>query len=141
MFKYFVNEEWEEVYGNDNMGKVTFGSLDALVDAFSQGREIKVGIKDLCSDLNREGEKGISYEVFIHCGSCYYYTESKVFCAGSHPLVRVRPSIPLKYESDNWNFGWLMLRSDGKVAMWLVDPHTLKFNRKRSNYAIRWFVR
>ena len=61
--------------------------------------------------------------------------------AASQPVVRVRPSVPLRYETRNWDFGWLMPRSDGLVARWLVDPYTLKFHKSDGRYALRWFVR
>ena len=85
------------------------------------------------------GTRG-AHEVFVHAGSSYYYTERKLFMTGTHPLLRVCPSIPLCYSSDNWDFGWLMARSDGHVARWLCDPYTLEFHKSEAHYAIRWFV-
>lgn len=140
-YKFWICNDWEEVYSNDMEGNVLSGSLDALTDAFSQGREVKVGVTGLCADIVPNNERILNHEVFIHCGSCYYYTRSKQFCAASHPGVRVQPAIPLKYESDNWDFGWFMFRSDGHVARWLVDPYNLKFNRDYTRHQMRWFVR
>src|SRR5262249_40580421 len=81
------------------------------------------------------------HEIFVHVGSCYYYTKRKQFMAASQPVVRVKPGIPMRYESKGWDFGWLMPRSDGFVARWLVDPYTLRFRKSRGRYAMRWFVR
>ena len=86
-------------------------------------------------------ELGIEHEVFVQTGSCYYYTEQQLFMAGTHPLVRVRPSVPMSYESEGWDFGWLMLRTDGHLMFRRCDPYTLAFNDAAGHYPIRWFVR
>jgi hypothetical protein len=140
-YKFWVCDDWEEVYSNDAGGDAISGSIHALSEAFESGREVKVGITGLCMDVDKETPSHLPHEVFIHCGSCYYYTERKQFITASHPVVRVKPSIPLKYRSKEWDFGWLMPRSDGHVARWLLDPYTLKFIRSDGRYSIRWFVR
>ncbi|GAA5221513.1 hypothetical protein GCM10025777_21430 [Membranihabitans marinus] len=140
-YRFFVDDSWEEVFVNDGLGEVLRGSLSVLEEAFSNGMEVKVGVTNLCRDLLGEDDYKMDHEVFIQCGSCYYYSESKIFCAGSHPLVRVKPSIPLKYESGGWDFGWLMLRTDGSVSRWIVDPYTLKFIKSEEKYQLRWFVK
>jgi hypothetical protein len=63
-----------------------------------------------------------------------------LFIIGSHPLVRVRPIVPMRYTSLGWDFGWLMVRSDGHVVYRRCDPYTLKFSDHVSHRAIRWFV-
>lgn len=141
VFKFWVSDHWKEVYSHDVHGKPLSGSIDALESAFENGMEIKVAIKDLCYDFGNLNEGAISHEVFVHCGSSYYYTEQKLFMTASHPVVRVKPNIPLKYKSEEWDFGWLMPRSDGHLARWLLDPYTLKFNRSYAKHAMRWFVR
>lgn len=137
-YRFWVSDDWTEMLAHTADGKVLSGSMGALADAFHHGREVKVGIRGLCDD---QAEGPIDHEVFAHCGSCYYYTEQKLFLAGSHPVVRIRPAIPLRYTSKGWDFGWLVLRTDGFVARWLVDPYTLKFNTSSDRYAMRWFVR
>jgi hypothetical protein len=141
IYKFMVCDDWQEVYACAADGKVLSGSIEALAKEFAQGREVKVGIGGLCADMTADAAHALPHEVFVQCGSCYYYTERKQFMAASQPVVRVRPAIPLRYKSKEWDFGWLMPRSDGHVARWLLDPYTLKFNRSESRHAIRWFVR
>lgn len=141
VYRFFVSDNWTEQLTHDVDGKVLSGSVEALTDAFSRGRELKVGIRGLCNDLLAPGEPLVDHEVFVHLGSCYYFTKQRLFIAASHPVVRVKPAIPIGYTSKGWDFGWLMPRTDGFVASWLVDPYTLKFRRSEGSYAMRWFVR
>ena len=141
VFRFCVNDEWVEVLSHSADGTILSGSLDVLREEFAKGREVKVGIGSLCSDLASDCAGVIEHEVFVQVGSCYYYTESKQFMAASQPVVRVRPAIPIRYESQGWDFGWLMVRADGLVAKWLVDPYTLAFRKSNGHHAIRWFVR
>lgn len=136
-FHYIVRDDWREVFSHESDGAVISGSLDALVECFSRGSEIKVGIRGLCCDL----DSTMDHEVFVHTGPGYYSTEQKVFCAGTQPVVRVKPAIPLRYESRGWDFGCLMVRTDGVVARWLCDPYTLKFAKRDGRCSLRWFVR
>jgi len=141
VFRYFVRDEWREVFSNSSNGEVVSGSLGELAGEFNKGCEIKVAIRGLCDDLGDRSGPVMDHEVFVHCGPCYYNTERRVFSTGSQPVVRVDPAIPLWYKSANWNFGWLMPRSDGFVARWLCDPYILKFAKSEGRYAIRWLVR
>ncbi|MEE3365288.1 MAG: hypothetical protein VX304_06550 [Planctomycetota bacterium] len=138
-FRYFVGADWVEVLSHESDGSVTSGSIDRLADAFAAGAEIKVAIRGLCADLE-DSSSSVDHEVFVHLGACYYYTEEKRLMAAAHPVVRTRPATPLGYGTESWDFGWLMPRTDGFVAGWLVDPHTLQFRREDRRYAIRWFV-
>lgn len=140
-YRFLVCDDWQEVCACDANGRVLSGSIETLATEFAQGREVKVGIAGLCDDVAPANPAAPTHEVFVHCGSCYYYTEQKQFSAASHPVVRVQPAIPLRYQSKGWDFGWLMPRSDGHVARWLLDPYTLKFNRSDRRHAMRWFVR
>lgn len=136
-YRFFVRDDWTEVLSHDASGKAASGSVDALARAFDAGQEIKIAVRGLCSDLG----DGPDHEVLIQTGSSYYYTERKLFITGSHPLVRVRPAIPMRYRSRNWDFGWLMARSDGRVVRRLVDPRTLASRDSETQCAMRWFVR
>jgi hypothetical protein len=140
VFRYCVNDAWREVLSHSSDGSVCSGSLDSLIEAFSSGHEIKLGIEGLCTPL-LNGQAELRHEVFVHGGSAYYYTEQKLFIIGTHPVVRVRPAIPLTYSSGNWDFGWLMVRTDGRVVYRRCDPYTLQFSDHLTQNAVRWFVR
>ncbi len=139
-FRYFVHDAWEEVLAHDADGRINSGSLDDLVNAFSEGHEIKVAIGNLCTDLTGPDETQLEHEVFVHVGAGYYYTERKQFMASANPVVRTRPAIPLGYGTSCWDFGWLMPRSDGQLARWLCNPYTLQFEKSTTNHSMRWFV-
>jgi len=141
VFRYMVCDEWQEILSHTADGKVLSGSIDAIAKAFAQGHELKVGIHKLCDDLAGGTAQVLDHEVFVKTGPCYYNTERRLFTAGTRPVVRVKPAIPLRYESKNWDFGWLMVRTDGFVACWLCDPYTLKFRKSEERQDIRWFVR
>jgi len=141
LFRYWVRDDWKEVLSHKADGTISLGTIDTLTKAFGQGCEIKVGIRGLCNDLAENPIQAIDHEVFVYTGSCYYYTEDDLFIAGTHPIVRVRPEIPLSYLSKGWDFGWLIVRTDGFVALRLYDPYTLKFFDSNRHCALRWFVR
>ena len=149
VFRYFVCDDWQEVLAHDAGGRVQSGSIDLLATAFEAGAEIKVAIRDLCADLDAKPVRpaacpavpGIEHELFIQVGPGYYYSGQKLFIAGTHPLVRVRPAIPMRYVSQGWDFGWLMPRTDGRVAMLLYDPYSLEVHRQAGQFAMRWFAR
>lgn len=139
-YRFLVNDRWREVLSHAADGAALSGSVAELADAFAQGRPLKLGIRGLCADLAGPDADPPDHELFVHAGSCYYYSERRLFMTGTHPLVRVRPAIPLRYQSRAWDFGWLMARSDGHVARWLCDPYTLTFHKRAGRYAMRWFV-
>ena len=141
LFRYLVCDNWEEVLSQTAEGQIVSGSLELLCEAFLQGREIKVGIRGLCTDLCEDSDAAPDHTVFVQTGPGYYCTDRKLFSAGSQPVVRVRPGIPMRYGSRGWDFGWLMPRSDGFVARWLCDPYSLRFCKSDGRYAIRWFAR
>jgi len=149
VFRYYVCDDWQEVFAHDAAGRVQAGSIDLLAGAFEAGAEVKVAIRNLCADasavlstsLGAEPARPIEHEVFIQAGPGYYYSGQKLFIAGTHPLVRVRPGIPLRYMSRGWDFGWLMPRTDGRVAMLLYDPYSLQVRRQAGQFAMRWFIR
>jgi len=141
VFRFWVLDDWRMVYAHTDEGRVVSGSVEALAEAFSRGCDVKVGISNLCTDLADDPARAIEHEVFVQVGSCYYYTESRLFLVETHPVVLVKPAIPLRYTSKGWSFGWLIPRTDGLVARLICDPCTLKFHRSRGQHAIRWFVR
>ena len=141
VFRYHVCDDWQEVLAHDSEGRVQAGSIDLLAGAFEAGAEIKVAICNLCADLAAEPAHSIEHQVFIQVGPGYYYSGQKLFIAGTHPLVRVRPGVPMRYVSRGWDFGWLMPRTDGRTAMLLYDPYTLQVRRETRHFAMRWFTR
>jgi len=141
VFRYFVCDDWQEVLAHDATGNVHAGSIDDLTAAFESGAEVKVAIRNLCADFDAEEVRPAEHDVFIQVGPGYYYSRQKLFIGGTHPLVRVRPGIPMRYVSGRWDFGWLMPRTDGQVAMLLYDPYSLEVRRQAGQYAMRWFVR
>ena len=139
LFRYFVNDSWQEVYANNEQGEATFGSLESLVEAFLEGAEIKVGISDLSGDL--AGSPKLNSEVFVQVGPGYYHREGRLFYAGTHPTVRIAPGIPMRYFSYGWDFGSFIPRTDGIVYHWVCDPYSLVFKKSTTRNAVRWFVR
>ena len=141
LFQYMVRDDWEQVLAHTAEGRILSGSQEDLGRQVAEGKEVKIAVRGLCADLDEHPEKSVDHEVFVKTGSCYYYTEQKLFIAGTHPLVRVKPGVPLEYESRGWDFGWLMARTDGFVARLLLNPYTLQFERSQGHYPMRWFVR
>ena len=139
--RYWVRDDWRQVLAHADDGSVLSGGLDALSDAFNRGAEIKVGIRGLCGDLAQDPTAAVEHEVFIEIHSYYQYADIGLFVGATNPLVRVRPAIPLRYISKGWDFGWVMVRTDGHAALLLVDPYTLRFRRSEGRFAVRWFTR
>jgi hypothetical protein len=140
-FRFNVQDDWHEVLVHGPDGRILSGSIEQLVKAFRQGNEIKVGIRDLCADLKRDPYDQLGHEVFVRIGAGYYYTEQKLFIAATHNLVRVSPAIPLVYTSQGWDFGWVIVRTDGLTITRICDPYSLKFTDKKRHCQIRWFIR
>ncbi|MCY4111276.1 MAG: hypothetical protein OXF96_04975 [Chloroflexi bacterium] len=140
-FDFLVRDDWTEVLAHDAEGAVVHGSEDALGEVCGSGGEVKASIRGLCADLAGPESDAVDHEVFIQVGSSYYYTEQRLFIGGTHPLPRVRASIPLRYATRAWDFGWLIVRTDGRVIRRLCDPYTLRFHDSESRHAIRWFAR
>lgn len=140
-YRFWTGTRWREVFAHDASGVAQRGSVGALATAVAAGSEVKVGIGGICSDLAPAGTPPLAHELFIQAGSCYYYTEQRLFVAGTHPVVRVRPAIPMRYGSRGWDFGWLLLRTDGHVVYRRCDPYTLQFTDITLRLPVRWFVR
>ncbi len=140
-YRFHVNDTWREVLSHTSTGEVRGGSVAALIEAFSAGSEVKLAVDNVCSDLAVDPQTAPEHELFIQGGSSYYYTGQQLFMIGTHPIVRVSPDMPLRYSSDNWDFGWLMVRTDGHVVYRRCDPYTLQFSDHVKHCAVRWFVR
>lgn len=138
VFRYFVGDRWRQVLAHDAQGRVESGSLDDLIDAVASGAPVKLAVAGLADDLVIG--QPLPHEVFVEAGSTYYYTRQKQFMVGTHPIVRIKPAIPMRYESQAWDFGWLMVRTDGHLVYRRCDPYTLKFEDHASRHPVRWFV-
>lgn len=140
-YRFHVRDDWQEVLSHDAQGHVHSGSFETLTQAFTDGATIKLAVRGLATDVCDAPTSAPEHEVFVETGSGYLQTEREIFSAGTHPVVRVRPAIPLRYTSEAWDFGWLMARTDGLVERWLVDPYTLKFEKSQTRHAMRWLAR
>ncbi len=138
---WFVRADWTEVYSHAADGRARSGSRQELIRAFQNGAELKVAIEGLCDDLTPAGEVTLAHETFVHGGASYCYLEDDLLSVGSQPVVRVRPGIPTLYRSGGWDYGWLYLRTDGRVTRRLLDPYTRQFTDSVRHHALRWFVR
>ena len=138
--RYYVREDWRLVLHHSANGEVLAGSHEELADEFARGVEWKVGISGLCDDFASDGA-ALPHQVFIQCGSCYLYTRGKRLVGATHPVARVRPGVPLRYQSGNWDYAWLVARTDGHVARLSYDPYSLRPTRANGRHEIRWFCR
>lgn len=139
-YRWLVCDDWQELLAHDADGAMTSGSLESLCDAFRSGHSIKVGVKNLCRELAPPGSQPVEHEVFVELGSMYNHTAQGFLSGESLPLVRIAPGIPLRYASGNWNFGWILPRTDGTVFHLVIDPYTREIQQRSARYAIRWFA-
>ncbi len=140
VYRWWVRERWELVLAHDSQGAPLSGSLECLQEAFRAGRDLKVGVTDLCAELVPEGATAIDHEVFVEMGPIYNHRDQGFLGGESQPVVRVAPGVPLRYRSGGWSFGWLLPRTDGIVHHLVIDPYTRAFNRAQTRCAIRWFA-
>ena len=139
--RYFVRDDWRLVLHHTADGDVIDGSRERVAQEFARGVEWKLGIRGLCDDLLLPGQSPLPHDVFIQAGSCYLYTRDALLIAASHPVVRVRPVVPLRYESLAWDYSWLVARTDGHVARLTYNPYTLEPSRHFGHYEMQWFCR
>ena len=140
VYRFFVRDQWRQIYYNDADGSVISGSFDEFMAAFEQGYEIKVAIQNPWISMNETDNCKLIQELFVHGGPGYFNTQQRLFTIETQPVVRVKPSIPMKYTTNGWNFGWFLLRSDGFATYWRCDPYSLQFEKITTRLAIRWFV-
>ncbi len=137
VYRYFVRDDWEELFAADADGQPVRGSIDAIEKAQIAGRELKVGIRDLCMELGA----GPTHEVFSLLGSGFFHTEMRLYDALTHPLVRLAPALPLEYHSFGWDVAWVHARTDGAATVRVLDPYTRQFADHDARFAFRWFAR
>ena len=141
IYRFMVKDDWEHIFTNDIKGVNSFGSIEDLSEASRAGCEFKVGITGLCNDLNSDLNDYMKHVVFIHLNSCYYYTEKKLMIGSTHPLIRVKPQTPMLYESNGWDFGWAVVRTDGIGFLRKVNPYSLEFRDVERQFEVQWYVR
>jgi hypothetical protein len=132
-YRFLVRDRWRQLLHTDGDGAVVSGSLGALTAATDTGATLKVGVRGLIDDHPE-------HELFVECGPLYHYTETPLLVAETRPLVRVRSSAPLAYRSGGWDFGWLIVRSDGRCHYLRYDPYTLAPEQQERRLAVRWFA-
>lgn len=140
-YRFLVKDDWYEVLHHDEHGHVLSGSLQDLYRAFRHGMEFKVAIHNLATDLAPPHAAVMSHDVIVQGGAGYFYTGEKRFLLATHPVVRIAPSIPLQYASENWDVGWYLCRTDGYVAGLIYNPRTLVPRRTFTRHALRWLCR
>lgn len=133
-YRFLINDCWEEIYHHDANGNAISGNARDLETASQNGTELKVGIVNLV-------DGGLKHTVFVQTGPHYFYHNENCMVAQTRPMVRCTPNIPMEYKSGNWDYGWNIVRSDGKVSTLYYNPYTLKAEREFKNCEIRWFAK
>ena len=96
-----------------------------------------MGISGICGQL--PGAKPYEHTLYVKTGFLYHYKESGFLVAETHPFVRVAPDIPMRYASDNWDYCWAIVRTDGACSIMRMDPHTLAFTELKGRFGVSWF--
>ena len=136
-FGFFVNDRYQEVFSHDEAGTVLSGSFEDLIRAFRHGCDLKLAISNLNGN---SGKNKFSSELFTFAGPGYHNVGSGIFCVSSQPTVVVDSDIPMRYETGNWSFGNIFVRTDGLVEYWRCDPYTLRYEKRVSRNKIRYLV-
>jgi len=136
-YRYFVRDDWQEVFAHDEEGEAVSGSFDALHAAHQSGRDLKVAIRNVCTDWAEKNE----HEVFTLIGSSWVHTGRKSLEGLSHPLVRIAPGKPIRYSSRGWDVAWVYVGTEGHATVRKLDPWTREFHDEPTRLACRWFAR
>lgn len=131
-FRYLVRDAWREVLHHDAGGAVLSGSFEALVAASDAGARAKVAVRGIA--------EGLDHELFVQLGPLYHYSEHSLLIGESQPIVRVTAGFPMEYRESNWDFGWLIVRTDGRCHYLRYDPTTLAPAQREIPLETRWFV-
>ncbi len=137
-FDFIVTPCYREVYANNAQGRRTFGTKDALAANCRSGRGIKIAVKGLSRIL--WGETGHEDEIYIHCGSSYYYTKDRLMITNTLPFVSVPADIPLTYKPKGFRYCWIIARSDGRVEVRAFNIFKNTWETRAARLALRWFV-
>jgi hypothetical protein len=137
VFRFFVRDDWRLVLAHDADGNVLEGSIDQVEQAQIECREFKVGITNLGSFLGA----GPEHEVFASVGSGFFHTRRRFYETLTHPILRVSPSVPMQFRSNQWDLSWVALRTDGVATIRRLDPRTRGHEDISARLGCRWFVR
>ena len=153
-YEWFVRGGWEEVLSHDEHGTTTHGSWTALRAAAMKGATFKVGIRNLWAHLGPpSASPPPEHEVFLESTTNFAHLDQDYFAVLTQPTVLLQPGpLPLSFDrGENFELGWLVARTDGKVQMQMLDPSTMRWRRDASTHAhddappwtrcaMRWFV-
>lgn len=136
IYRWFVGDPWQTVYAHDETGAPTLGSLDALMDAVRDGRQMRVAIRNLFN-FDDGQPAGPDHWVIVNIsqpciaeGHAAGLTETILLMTGSRPLMFTRPYFP----------GYALLRTTGVADMQLSSPE-IRFGRMKLNRAMKWLIR
>lgn len=137
-YRYLADDGFEELYENDADGGRRGGSVDSLADAYARGRAIKVSLRGISKVL--WGDTGHEDEIFIPCGSSYYYTQDRLMITNTLPFVSVPAGIPLQYQSRSYRYCWAVTRTDGRTEIRCLNPFDGTWQTKAAALPGRWFA-
>ena len=135
---FMVTNCYREVYAHDRRGRRTSGSKDAMARAYGAGRGIKLAVRGLSSVL--WGDTGHEDEIYIHCGSSYYYTGDRLMITNTLPFVSVPANIPLTYKPKSFRYCWIIARSDGRIEVRAYSPFKNTWETRVAHLPLRWFA-
>ena len=136
-FRYLVCDRYRLLCSFGQKGELLAGNKEALWEAVRAGADIKVGITGICSEL--PAAQPYDHILYVRAAFLYHYKESGLLVAETHPFVRVAPAIPLRYSSDNWDYCWAIVRTDGACSVMRMDPYTLAFTETKMRFKVSWF--
>ncbi len=139
-YKWYVDERWEMLGENDAQGNIVAGSLADIQEASRFGCDIRVGVQGLCNYLSKDSAP-MDHWVFVDMGPMYNHQDAGYIGGESRPLVRLAPNAPMVYRHGNWDFGWILPRTDGVVHCLRIDPATREFIREEVRLSVKWFAR
>lgn len=138
-YHFIVKDHYEEIYANDRSGQPIFGTAEQLDQAYNeQGRGIKLSIAGLSAMM--WGNKDHEDEVFVHCGSSYFYTQDRLMIANTLPFVSVPAAVPVMYRSEGFRYCWCIARTDGRVVVRSYNPFSDTWETKSDQLPLRWFA-
>jgi len=144
-YGWWVNASWQEILAHDENGVARRGSLERLQESFRAGADLKVGVTGLCDYLApappSAGADAVAHEIFVTLHSVYNHEDAGFLGGESMPMVRVAPTMPMRYQTDRWDYGWILPRTDGIVHKLIMNPYTREVRQEAGRFAVRWFVR